>query len=111
MTIPSRQTTILDDGDYYVVLAAHQVADCAVGFLERRCSVSDEAPNGRECLGAFTRSDGGGWAARISKEFDPRTGDECHVVAVGVARLDAITALWHSRRNARIARQHRPAAR
>lgn len=111
MTTHTRQTLILDDGEYYVVLAAHQVADGAVGFLERRCAVSDETPNGLECLGAFTRANGSGWAARISTAFDPCTGDECRVVAAGVARLDAIAALWHYRRNARIGRQLRPAAR
>ena len=108
MISQTRQTLILDDGEYYVVLAADQAADCAVGFLERRCAASDETPNGRECLGAFTRAGGGGWAARIATEFDPRTGGECYVVAAGVMRLDAIAALWQSRHNARIGPRHRP---
>jgi hypothetical protein len=111
MISQTRRTLILDDGEYYVVLASHQEANRAVGFLERRCAVSDETPNGRECLGAFTRAGGCGWAARIATEFDPRTGDECHVVAAGVMRLDAIAALWQSRHNARIGPRFRPTAR
>jgi len=107
----TRRTLILDDGEYYVVLAEHQLADCAVGFLERRCAVSGDTPNGRECLGAFTRANAGGWTARISTEFDRRTGNECHVVAKGVMRLDAIAALWQSRRNAQIGRSSRPSVR
>ena len=110
MTTHTRQTLILDDGEYYVVLAAHQAADGAVGFLQRRCAVSEDTPNGLECLGAFTPFNSGGWSARISTEFDPRTVEECRVVASGVARLDAIAALWQSRRNAQIGRQRRPAA-
>ena len=46
----SRQDVILDDGEYYVVLMHHQFPEGAVGFLERRCSVSDATPNGRECV-------------------------------------------------------------
>ena len=111
MITQARPTLILDDGAYFVVLAAHQAADTAVGFLERRCAVSVDAPNGRECLGAFTRDACGGWTARISSEFDAATGCEHQVVATGVARLDAVAALWQSRRRARIARQPRQAPR
>lgn len=111
MITPTRQTLILDDGEFFVVLAAHQTPEGAVGFLERRCATRADAPNGHECLGAFTRCDGGGWTARISTEFDQTTGRECEVVAVGVKRLDAIAALWLSRRSARIGRLPRPTAR
>jgi hypothetical protein len=105
------QTLILDDGQFYVALAAHQAPEGAVGFLERRCPVTSDAPNGHECLGAFTRSEGGGWTARISTEFDPRTRCEYQVLVAGVMRLEAIAALWQARRHARIPRQLRPSTR
>lgn len=106
-----RETLILDDGEYFVVLAAHQPAGTAVGFLERRCPVTSEAPNGRECLGAFTHAQGIGWTARISTEFDPSSGCDHQVVAASVARLDAIAALWRARRCARISLRPRAAFR
>jgi len=56
----THRTLIPDDGEYYVVLAEHQVADGAVGFLERRCAVSDETPNVRIHVG----SDAGSVAMR-----------------------------------------------
>lgn len=108
MTNQNRQSVILDDGEYFVVLAMHQVADGTVGFLERRCAVSGDAPNGHECVGTFTRAANGGWAARLASEFDPATGREYHLVADGVMRLEAIVSLWRSRQLARIAGRSRP---
>jgi len=103
MANQNRQTVILDDGVFFVVLAAHEAEDGAVGFLERRCTVSSRAPNGHECVGTFTRGVNGGWAARLASEFDPATGREYHLIVDGVMRLEAIVSLWQSRQRARIA--------
>ena len=111
MTTQTRQDLILDDGEYYVVLKQHHFAEGAVGFLERRCSVSDDTPNGRECIGAFTRCADGSWAARISTVYNPDADSECRVVATGAKRLDAIAALWQYRKSAQIGLQRRPSAR
>ena len=111
MTTRLRETLILDDGEYFVVLAAHQPAGAAVGFLERRCAVTSEAPNGRECLGAFTHAQGIGWTARIATEFEPAAGCDHHVVAAAATRLDAIAALWRARRYAQMSLRPRAAFR
>ena len=100
MTPVVHRNIVLDDGEYYVDLAAGQALDSAVGFLERRCRPTGAAPNGFECLGAFTMASNLTWEARIATAFDISTGRDCKAVAAGVSRLDAIAALWRARRDA-----------
>ena len=102
MTKLARRTIVLDDGEYFVHLANHQPRDTAVGFLERRCPLSDATPGGAECLGAFTSSADCTWQARIATAGNAPTDPGFRVVATGVSRLDAIVALWRSRLEAEV---------
>jgi len=91
---------LLDDGEFYVALNENQAPDIASGFLERRCFVSPSAPNGFECIGSFAMLGDGTWEAKITKVYNPLDDSDCELVATGVQRLDAVIALWLSRREA-----------
>jgi hypothetical protein len=88
---------ILDDGEFYVVLNADQAPETAAGFLQHRCVVSTSTPGGFQCIGAFTQQPDGLWEVKITKVYDHADETDCTVVAQGVARKDAIFALWKAK--------------
>lgn len=71
----------------------------APGMLLRRSARSD-AQGGHECIGSFDKRLDGQWNADVTVPYDPERDAECHVLATGVDRLDAIVALWSGRRMA-----------
>jgi hypothetical protein len=101
MSNPLGKSVLLDDGEFVVVSAAGDGLRRCAGFLERRCGLSAETPNGLECLGAFVQRTDGAWEARISTPIDAASGTDCKVVAASNDRLDAVVALWQARHQAR----------
>lgn len=96
----STDSIVLDDGTMYIDLNGNYEPSSAPGFLMRRCYFGPTTPGGCECIGSFEKDSHGTWRARINAPYDPTDDSDCAVVAEGVSRLDAITALWHDRRKA-----------
>ena len=88
---------ILDDGVFYVELNVNSEASVAPGFLQRRCARGLTTPGGYECVGSFGKAVDGTWRADVSAPWDEDTDSDCNVLARGVARMDAIAALWAGR--------------
>ena len=91
---------ILVDGQYFVELNSNYPLKDAPGVLLRRSSRSDTTPGGHECIGSFDKRLDGQWNADVNAPYDAEMDSDCHVLAAGVARLDAIVALWTGRRMA-----------
>ncbi len=91
---------ILDDGQYFVELNSNYPLKDAPGMLLRRRARSDTTPGGNECIGSFDKRLDGQWNADVTVPYDPVRDVECHVLAEGVDRMDAIVALWTGRRMA-----------
>ncbi len=88
---------ILDDGKFFIDLNCNYEASNAPGFLERRCAYSATTPGGYECIGSFDKALDGTWKADVNATYDPETDGDCFIVAKGVSRMEAITALWRAR--------------
>jgi hypothetical protein len=99
MNISTGKVFLLDDGSFFVV-GADGGAQGSAGFLERRCAISPETPNGTECLGAFVQRPDGKWEARISTKFDMASRSDCKILSTSSERVDAIVALWRARHEA-----------
>ena len=88
---------ILDDGKYFIELNPDHSLENAPGVLLRRCALT---PSSHECIGSFDRRLDGQWKAGVTVPYDAEMENDCHILAAGVARLDAIVALWSGRRMA-----------
>lgn len=92
--------TILDDGEFYIELNSNCNPTAAPGFLQRRCTAGPTIPGGYECLGSFQKRPDGAWAADINAPWNRETDSDCTLLVTGVARMDAIGALWSGRHRA-----------
>lgn len=88
---------IRDDGEFYIDLNGNYTQGNEPGFLNRRCTMHD----GHDCIGGFDQSVvDGTWRADVTAILDPETDTDITVLAAGVTRQEAITALWSKRHTA-----------
>lgn len=98
---PTDRLIVLDDGEYYVELAASgEPGPLVHGFLKRRCYCSVTSPEGYECIGGFERDAHGHWLALIDAANDPYTGNVTRPLGRYPDRPAAVAALWNARRRA-----------
>ena len=89
--------TVLNDGEWYIALGEGHTLGDAPGYLHVHASANGGFA---DCVGTFERERAGSGRARIFVSFDEETNSDSQLVATGVARMDAIVALWKSRHQA-----------
>lgn len=100
-------TLLLDDGEYLLLLKHRGPLAAGLGYLFRRCRVSEAAPEGLECVGGYDLQLFERWSASITVPYDAAIDSDCLCLGCFNDPLTAICTLWRQRHLA-FALQPRP---